>query len=87
MACVWLASGTNARQADMLEVGNGDLTPAETRTHFATWAAMKTPLLIGTDLSVISDDNLAILKNKYLLAFNQDEVVGEPAMREYTPPG
>ncbi|KAI5837182.1 glycoside hydrolase superfamily [Morchella snyderi] len=66
--------------ADMLEVGNGDLTPEETRSHFALWAAMKSPLLIGTSLDSISSDNLAILKNKYLLAFNQDDVNGAPAM-------
>jgi len=64
---------------DMLEVGNGNLTLTETRTHFALWAAMKSPLLIGTDLSTLSDDNLAILKNKWLLDFNQDPVIGEPA--------
>ncbi|KAL7793099.1 glycoside hydrolase family 27 protein [Trichoderma ceciliae] len=40
--------------ADMLEVGNGDLTAAETRTHFALWAAMKSPLLIGTDLAQLA---------------------------------
>jgi alpha-galactosidase len=33
---------------DMLEVGNGNLTAEETRTHFAMWAALKSPLLIGT---------------------------------------
>jgi hypothetical protein len=33
---------------DMLEVGNGDLTLAENRAHFALWAAMKSPLIIGT---------------------------------------
>ncbi|KAF2497240.1 glycoside hydrolase [Lophium mytilinum] len=65
---------------DMLEVGNGDLTPAETRSHFALWAAMKSPLLIGTALDKLSDANVAILKNKHLLAFNQDAVVGKPAM-------
>lgn len=65
--------------ADMLEVGNGNLTPAETRTHFALWAAMKSPLLIGTDISVLSQDNINILKNKDLLAFNQDDVYGRPA--------
>jgi alpha-galactosidase len=64
----------------MLEVGNGDLTPEETRSHFALWAAMKSPLLIGTSLDSISSDNLAIMKNKYLLAFNQDDVNGAPAM-------
>lgn len=66
--------------ADMLEVGNGNLTSAETRSHFALWAAMKSPLLIGTDLTNLSMENIGILKNQYLLAFNQDEYVGEPAM-------
>ncbi|KAL7946094.1 glycoside hydrolase family 27 protein [Trichoderma barbatum] len=65
--------------ADMLEVGNGNLTPAETRTHFALWAAMKSPLLIGTDLALLSKDNIKLLKNKHLLAFNQDKVYGRPA--------
>ena len=63
---------------DMLEVGNNIHGP-EARTHFALWAAMKSPLLIGTDLSKISQDDLAILKNKYLLAFNQDPTFGRPA--------
>ena len=35
---------------DMLEVGNGDLTVAETRSHFAFWAAIKSPLIIGTSV-------------------------------------
>ncbi|KAF2204002.1 alpha-galactosidase 1 [Delitschia confertaspora ATCC 74209] len=65
--------------ADMLEVGNG-LTVQQSRSHFALWAAMKSPLLIGTDLSKITTDQLEILKNKYLLAFNQDNVYGKPAM-------
>lgn len=65
--------------ADMLEVGNGNLTAAETRTHFALWAAMKSPLLIGTDLAQLSQDNIDLLKNKHLLAFNQDSVYGQPA--------
>ena len=64
---------------DMLEVGNGDLTLQETRSHFAFWAALKSPLLIGTDVSMLSDDNLAILKNQHLLAFNQDDMYGSPA--------
>ncbi|KAI8969765.1 glycoside hydrolase family 27 protein [Trametes punicea] len=47
-----------------------------TKTHFTAWALMKSPLLIGTDLSVISDENLAILKNEEILAISQDPVVG-----------
>lgn len=64
----------------MLEVGNGDLTLAEQRTHFALWALMKSPLMIGTDLSALSDDELSILKNQYLLAFSQDTENEKPAM-------
>lgn len=65
--------------ADMLEVGNGELTAAEVRSHFAFWAAMKSPLLIGTDMKTLSQENIDVLKNKYLLAFNQDDVIGRPA--------
>ena len=65
--------------ADMLEVGNGDLTIEENRSHFAFWAAMKSPLIIGTDLSVLPTTHVDILKNKYLLAFSQDPVFGAPA--------
>jgi alpha-galactosidase len=62
----------------MLVVGNG-LTIQEARTHFAMWAAMKAPLLIGTDLAKLDQANVDVLKNKYLLAFSQDEVYGKPA--------
>lgn len=64
---------------DMLEVGNGNLTIEENRSHFALWAIMKSPLLIGTDLAQLDSTKVEILKNKYLLAFNQDDVTGEPA--------
>jgi alpha-galactosidase len=37
---------------DMLEVGNGNLTMEENRAHFALWAAMKSPLIIGTPVSL-----------------------------------
>lgn len=65
--------------ADMLEVGSDNITQAETRTHFALWAAMKSPLLIGTDLQKLSQENIDILLNPYLLAFNQDPVYGAAA--------
>ncbi|KAJ5318129.1 Aldolase-type TIM barrel [Penicillium antarcticum] len=64
---------------DMLEVGNGNLTLAENKAHFALWAIMKSPLIIGTALDSIRDEHLVILKNKYLLDFHQDPVVGSPA--------
>ena len=49
---------------DMLEIGNGGLTAAEERAHFGIWAIAKSPLLIGTDLSKISQASLTVLKNK-----------------------
>ncbi|KAK5746195.1 hypothetical protein LTR17_000929 [Elasticomyces elasticus] len=64
---------------DMLEVGQGNLTVEEERSHFGLWAMMKGPLLMGTVLTKLNPEQIAILQNKYLLAFNQDPLVGRPA--------
>jgi alpha-galactosidase len=64
---------------DMLEVGNGNLTYEENRSHFALWAALKSPLIIGTPLATIEPRILEILSNKQLIAFNQDPLYGAPA--------
>jgi alpha-galactosidase len=64
---------------DMLEVGNGDLTFEENRSHFALWAALKSPLIIGTPLEGIKPEILNILSNPELIAFNQDPVYGASA--------
>jgi hypothetical protein len=39
---------------DMMEIGNGNLTTEEQRTHFAAWIFLKSPILLGTDVSMIS---------------------------------
>mmetsp|Transcript_19952 Transcript_19952/g.55463 ORF Transcript_19952/g.55463 Transcript_19952/m.55463 type:complete len:513 (-) Transcript_19952:397-1935(-) len=63
---------------DMLEVGVpgnawGDgLSPAEERSHFALWALVKSPLLIGADLRCIPAHSLTLLKNTEIIAVNQD---------------
>ncbi|KAJ6609057.1 glycoside hydrolase [Mycena sp. CBHHK59/15] len=62
---------------DMLQLGNGGLTFEEAKSHFTAWALMKSPLLIGTNLSAITPDILGILKNSEILAINQDPVVGQ----------
>ncbi|KAG2738791.1 glycoside hydrolase family 27 protein, partial [Suillus brevipes Sb2] len=61
---------------DMLEIGNGDLTYGEAKTHFTAWALVKSPLLIGTNLATISQDMLSILKNQEIIAINQDSIYG-----------
>lgn len=69
-----LAAGPGGwNDPDMLEIGVGGLTLEEEKTHFALWAVSKAPLIIGADLVTISDDSLAILKNKELIAINQDK--------------
>lgn len=40
---------------------------------------MKGPLLMGTDLTNLTQTQISILQNKYLLAFNQDPIIGKPA--------
>lgn len=57
---------------DMLQVGNDVLTATEEMSHFALWAFAKAPLIIGCDLTSISEDSLAVLKNEALIAVNQD---------------
>ena len=39
---------------DMMEIGNGDLTMEEQRSHFAVWAFMKSPILLGTNVRRVS---------------------------------
>ncbi|RDB30644.1 putative alpha-galactosidase B [Hypsizygus marmoreus] len=62
---------------DMLQLGNGGLTFEESKSHFTAWALMRSPLLIGTNLSTITPEILGILTNKEILAINQDDVVGK----------
>ncbi|OJJ95616.1 glycoside hydrolase family 27 protein [Aspergillus aculeatus ATCC 16872] len=62
---------------DMLEISNAEMTLYQQQTHFAFWAALKSPLIIGADLSKLSDDALKVLTNKQIIAINQDPL-GQP---------
>lgn len=57
---------------DMMQIGNG-LSHEEEKTHFSMWCMMSTPLMIGCDLRKIPEETLEILKNKEMIAINQDE--------------
>jgi alpha-galactosidase len=65
---------------DMLEVGNSitvdgvyyEMTDSEDRAHFTIWCMMAAPLILGNDLRDISEETLAILKNRELIAVDQD---------------
>lgn len=57
---------------DMLEIGNGGLTPDEARTQMSLWSLLAAPLLAGNDLSKMDSDSLNILNNRQVLAIDQD---------------
>ncbi|KAJ8693954.1 hypothetical protein PTI98_008891 [Pleurotus ostreatus] len=72
----WASDFYGHNDMDMLEVGNGNLTYEESKSHFTAWALMKSPLLIGTDLNAVTKKSVEILTNKEIIAINQDKVVG-----------
>src|SRR6201987_2460600 len=57
---------------DMLEVGNGELTPTENRSHFSFWALLAAPLMAGHDLRDMKPEIHDILTNVEVLAVDQD---------------
>lgn len=67
---------------DMLEIGvERTLTPQNqsdaaalnaARAHFSMWCLMKSPILLGNDLSKMSAATLGVLSNKEALAVSQD---------------
>ncbi len=57
---------------DMLEIGNGGMTPDQYRTQMSLWAMLAAPLLAGNDLSKMDDTTKSILLNKEVIAVDQD---------------
>ena len=56
----------------MLEVGNGGMTHSEYQAHFALWALLKAPLIIGCDVTHMTASTKFILMNENIIAINQD---------------
>ena len=52
-------------------------TADEYRLHFSAWAMMGSPLMIGCDIRNMTEETKAILKNKEIIAIDQD-----PAYRQ-----
>ena len=57
---------------DMLEVGNGNLSYDENKSHFSLWCILSAPLMLGNDIRDLSPEILNILTNKEVIAVNQD---------------
>jgi len=57
---------------DMLEVGNGGMTPDENKTHFSMWAMLAAPLMAGNDLRNLDKATAEVLMNEEVIAIDQD---------------
>lgn len=57
---------------DSLEVGNGGMTTDEYKSHFTLWSILKSPLVLGNDVTTMSDEDLSIIKNQDIIDINQD---------------
>ena len=57
---------------DMMVVGMPGLTDAENRVHLSLWAISAAPLLVGADLTTLSEATRATLTNAEVLAVDQD---------------
>ncbi|TKY89106.1 hypothetical protein EX895_001637 [Sporisorium graminicola] len=65
---------------DMLEVGNRGLSLDESLVHFSMWAMLKSPLILGNDLTKMTNQTRAIIKNKHVIDISQDPT-GSPGVR------
>ena len=83
MAPLWPYAGPGHwNDADMLQVGNGDLTYDENVMHFSMWCMLASPLMVGCDLRNIDKKILDILTNKEAIAINQDKLGKQGRMFE-----
>jgi len=60
---------------DMLYIGKGDFDAGhlvEARSHFALWAMLNSPLMIGADLRTMPQPLMDIVGNTDVIALNQD---------------
>lgn len=56
------------------------MTDAEEKTMMTMWCVLKSPLLLGNDLSKLTDRIMSIVGNEALISVNQD-ALGLPALR------
>ncbi|HEX4083795.1 MAG TPA: putative Ig domain-containing protein [Chthoniobacteraceae bacterium] len=57
---------------DMLELGNASLSANEAYTHMSLWCMLSAPLLIGCDMTKMSDFTRSLFENDEVIAIDQD---------------
>ncbi|MDD4148703.1 MAG: glycoside hydrolase family 27 protein [Bacteroidales bacterium] len=74
-ADLWIyASKGHYNDMDMLQVGRG-MSYEEDKTHFSMWCMLHSPLLLGNDLTNMSEETIEIITNKDIIALNQSPFV------------
>lgn len=68
------ASYGHYNDMDMLQVGRG-MSYEEDKAHFSMWCLMHSPLLLGNDLTTMSDETIQLVSNEELIAINQSSFV------------
>ena len=58
----------------MLEIGNGNQTEDEYKSHFSIWCMMSAPLMAGNDLREMDLFTRKILCNERAIEINQDKL-------------
>jgi hypothetical protein len=53
-------------------IGKSGMSLTESRSHFGLWSMMAAPLIAGTDVVNIADENVAIVSDRDVLAVDQD---------------
>ncbi len=74
-ADLWMyCSAGHYNDMDMLQIGRG-MTYEEDKAHFTMWCLMNSPLVLGNDLTDISEQTLKIITNQELIDINQSPYV------------
>ncbi len=77
----------NSDNSEVLGNVVGGCTDTEYKTHFALWAIMNSPLIIGCDVRKMTDITRDILMNKDIISINQDiECRGPFCIRQWNNP-
>jgi hypothetical protein len=58
----------------VLAAGSVSMTDVEYKSHFSLWSISKAPLIIGSDVTRMSNATLSILTNPEVIAVNQDKL-------------
>lgn len=65
------ASPGHYNDMDMLEVGRG-MTANEDKSHFSMWCILSSPLVLGNDMTAMSEETISVLTNSEVITVDQD---------------